>query len=235
MRRSNAQIIPTILILLGSMAAVLAVTWLVPSLTAATGNMLFRLRGVTRPPDDIIIIAIDDGSLQQVGNWPWPRSVMASVLDRITSAHPRAVGLDVLYAESSVATDDQLLAAAIRRNGRIVLPAQLTESETTQSDARGSSTWLLPLSEIRDAAAATGHAHADPDVDGVLRTIQLSKADERGARLWAFGLETLRVAEQIPADGIEEKNGALRLGRYEIAMHDEAERTALPGVQIIRP
>ncbi|PYS94302.1 MAG: hypothetical protein DMF64_01550 [Acidobacteria bacterium] len=234
-RRRNSQITPTILILLGSMAAVVCVTWLAPSLSAATGNMLFRLRGAIQPPDDIVIVAIDDGSLQQIGNWPWPRSVMASVLDRITSAHPRAVGLDVIYAERSERADDQLLADAIRHAGRVVLPAQLIESETTQADSRGSATWLLPLPEIKGAAVAVGHAHADPDVDGVLRTIQLSKADEQGERLWSFGLETLRVAEQLPPRGIEEKNGSLRLGRYEIGVHDEAEKATLPGVTIIRP
>ena len=74
------------------MSAVLLITWLVPSLSAATLNMLFRLRGELRAPDDIVIVAIDDASLQQVGAWPWPRAVMASVLDQISAAKPRAVG-----------------------------------------------------------------------------------------------------------------------------------------------
>jgi signal transduction histidine kinase/CHASE2 domain-containing sensor protein len=217
------------------MSAVMAVTWLAPSLSAATVNMLFRLRGETTPPGDIIIVAIDDASLQQVGNWPWPRSVMASVLDRITDARPQAVGLDVIYAESSGTGDDQLLSEAIRRSGRVVLPAQLTEAQAASTDLRASSTWLQPLSEIKSAAAAIGHAHADPDVDGVLRTVQLSKADERGERLWAFGLETLRVAERIPAGEIAERKDSLRVGRYEIAIHDEAENSTLPDVTIIRP
>lgn len=235
MRRIRSQLIPTVLILLVSLSAAIAITWLVPSLAAASLNMLFRFRGQLPPPDDIVIVAIDDASLQRVGNWPWPRSVMASVLNRISDAHPRAVGLDVIYAETSDPAQDKLLTEAIRRSGRVVLPAQLTEVEATRSSSRGSSTWLLPLPEIGAAAAATGHAHADPDVDGVLRTVQLSKADERGDRLWAFGLETLRVAEQIPPEGIEELKGSLRLGRYEIAIHDEAEKSSIPGVQIIRP
>jgi CHASE2 domain-containing sensor protein len=71
-RRIRSQIIPTILILFVSMSAVIVLTWLVPSLAAATLNMLFRLRAEIRPPDDIVIVAIDDSSLQQVGAWPWP-------------------------------------------------------------------------------------------------------------------------------------------------------------------
>ncbi|MDX6693576.1 MAG: hypothetical protein QOF02_1179 [Blastocatellia bacterium] len=197
--------------------------------------MLFRFRGQLSRPDDIVIVAIDDASLQRVGKWPWPRSVMASALDRITEARPRAIGLDVIYAESSSAFDDQLLTEAIRRSGRVVLPAQLTEVETTQPEMGGSSTWLTPLPEMRNASAATGHAHADPDVDGVLRTVQLSKADAKGNRLWAFGLETLRVAEQIPTEQVEERTGSLRVGRHEIAIQDEAEQSTLPGVTVIRP
>ena len=235
MRHVRAQIVPSILIPLVSLAAAVALTWLAPSLSAATVNMLFRLRGTLRPPADVVIVAIDDPSLQQVGNWPWPRSVMASVLDRITAAQPRAVGLDVIYAETSNEADDQLLTAAVRRNGRVVLPAQLTDIEAGRSDLPAPPAWLMPLPEIRRAAAATGHAHADPDVDGVLRSMQLSKADARGERLWAFGLETLRVAEQIPPGEVEERKGALRVGRYEVTVHDEAEVSQLPGVTVIRP
>lgn len=197
--------------------------------------MLFRFRGQLAPPNDIVIVAIDDASLQRIGKWPWPRAVVASALDRLTDARPLAVGLDVVYAEPSDGTDDELLREAIRRNGRVILPAQLTEFETTQSDLDGSSTWLTPLPEFKSAAGAVGHAHADPDVDGVLRTVQLSKSDAKGERLWAFGLETLRVAEGITPEKIEELTGRLRVGRYDIDIQDEAEKSSLPGVTVIRP
>jgi len=197
--------------------------------------MLFRFRGRLSPPDDIVIVSIDDASLQRIGKWPWPRSVMASVLDRLTDGHPRAVGLDIVYAEESDPAEDELLRAAVSRNGRVILPAQLAEFDTTQSETESSSTWLMPLPKLKDAAAAVGHAHADPDVDGVLRTIELSKADASGKRLWAFGLETLRVADQISPEKIEELTGAIRIGPYEVGVQDEAEVASTPGVTVIRP
>lgn len=224
------------MILLFGVSSAVAVTLLVPSLSAATLNTLFRLRGEKPPPDDIIILAIDDASLQQIGSWTWSRSVMASILDRITAAQPRAIGLDVIYAEPSDPSADKLLTEAIRRNGRVVLPAQLAAVGAEEpSDSPSASNWLLPLPEIKSTAAGIGHAHADPDVDGVLRMIQLSKADESGARLWAFGLETLRVAERTAPNEIEETNDAVRLGRYKIDIHDEAKQATLPGVTVIRP
>jgi len=235
LRGTRSQIVSTGLILLLSLAAAVAVTWLVPSLTAASVNMLFRFRGRVQPPGDIVIVAVDDASLQRVGGWPWPRSVMASALDRITAAQPRAVGLDVVYAEPSDPAQDALLTEAIRRSGRVVLPAQLTEPETSADGEGDAARWLLPLKEMQAAAAATGHAHADPDVDGVLRTVQLSKADDSGERLWAFGLETLRVAENVPPGAIEEREGAVRVGRHEIAVHNETEKSDIPGVTLTRP
>src|SRR3989442_3254515 len=128
--RFTSQRTRTALILLVSMLAVVLVTWFVPSINAASLNMLFRLRGTLPPPDDIIIVAIDDPSLQRIGNWPWPRSVMAEVIDKLSGAKPRAVGLDVIYAEPSDLSKDQRLAEAIKRNGRVILPAQLPDLET---------------------------------------------------------------------------------------------------------
>src|SRR2546425_2018134 len=101
MIQHRSQAVRTALILIISILLVMIVTWFVPSLSAASLNMLFRLRGALRAPGDVVIVAIDDQSLQRIGQWPWPRSVMAGVLDKLTQARPRSVGLDVIYAEPS--------------------------------------------------------------------------------------------------------------------------------------
>ena len=120
MLRNKTQAIRTALILFLSVALVVIVTWFAPSLSAASSNMLFRLRGAFNAPGDVVIVAIDDQSLQRIGQWPWPRSVMATALDKLTQAGSRSVGLDVIYAEPSSHEEDRLLAAAIARNGRVV-------------------------------------------------------------------------------------------------------------------
>ena len=47
--------------------------------------------------DDILIIAIDDYSLAQLGKWPWPRKIHAQLFEKINQAEPNAVGFDVLF------------------------------------------------------------------------------------------------------------------------------------------
>ena len=234
MIKNKAQAIRIGLVLIFSISLVVIVTWFVPSLSAASLNMLFRLRGELRAPDDVVIVAIDDQSLQRIGQWPWPRSVMAGVLDQLTEARPRSIGLGIIYAEPSAPEEDRQLAAAIGRNGRVILPAQLYEVASKEDPASQTAAWLRPLAEFEGAARAVGHAHVSPGVDGMARSIQLSKADDRADRMWAFGLQVVRVAEQIPAEDLEEQAGLLRFGPYHIPVHDEATGSTIPGVSIVR-
>ncbi|MEK7830913.1 MAG: CHASE2 domain-containing protein [Acidobacteriota bacterium] len=222
-------------ILAVSILLVVVVTWFVPSLSASSSNMLFRLRGALKPPADIVIVAIDDHSLQSLGArygpWPWPRSVMAEAVDKLTAAQPLSIGLDVIYAEPSTPEDDRRLAAAIARNGRVVLPAQLYEKIEGGNPATA---WLRPITEFANAAKALGHAHISPGVDGMMRSIQLSKADDRAEKLWALGAEVVRAAEAISDDSIEEQSGELKFGNYRIPVRDESAGSTIPGVAIVR-
>ncbi len=52
-----------------------------------------------KTPEEIVLVAIDDDSIAQLGRWPWPRSLVARALDAIAKQHPRVVGLDILYSE----------------------------------------------------------------------------------------------------------------------------------------
>jgi signal transduction histidine kinase/CHASE2 domain-containing sensor protein len=250
MTRNKSQAFRATLILIFSVAMVAVVNWFVPSLSVASLNLLYRLRGAYTAPADIVIIGIDDYSLQTIGQkigqtygqtfgrrlgqWPWPRSVMASALDKLTQARARAVGLDVIYAEPSTPEEDRRLSESIARNGRVVLPAQLYESASKENPTTRTISWLLPLPEFVKAARAVGHAHVSPDIDGMARGVQLSKADDRAERRWALGLEVVRVAEQTPSADLDEKPGLLRFGAYRILAPDEGGGSTIPGVSVIR-
>ena len=119
--------------------------------------------------DDIIIVAIDDYSLAELGRWPWQRKLHAALLDRLTEAGPRAVGLDIILSEPERAQPDgkrpgdDALAAAIKRNGHVVLPIVIGENATGASES-------LPVAELAAAARDMGHINLEHDDDGVVLT-----------------------------------------------------------------
>jgi adenylate cyclase len=47
-----------------------------------------------------VIIDIDDASLAELGQWPWPRTVFADLIDALARYKPRAIAFDVLFAEA---------------------------------------------------------------------------------------------------------------------------------------
>src|SRR5690349_11526162 len=59
-------------------------------------KLTHRAPGAT---DQIAIVAIDDQSIKEIGRWPWPRSVLAGMLDKLTQAEARAVGVLIYLTE----------------------------------------------------------------------------------------------------------------------------------------
>lgn len=47
----------------------------------------------------VTIVDIDEASLAQLGQWPWPRSVLASLVNRLRRDGAAAIGFDVVFAE----------------------------------------------------------------------------------------------------------------------------------------
>ena len=84
----------------------LSIVWRVPSLETSAQDWLIRQRGLLPPPDDIVIVAIDEPSLKRFGRFPWARSLMARALDSLKSAKPKAIALDALYVEPTTKADD---------------------------------------------------------------------------------------------------------------------------------
>jgi serine/threonine protein kinase/CHASE2 domain-containing sensor protein len=57
------------------------------------------LRTTLESPKEIVLVGIDDDAISQVGRWPWPRTRLAAMLDRISADKPRVIGLNILFSE----------------------------------------------------------------------------------------------------------------------------------------
>lgn len=48
---------------------------------------------------NVVVVAIDEKSLEQIGRWPWDRTAIASLIDSLGAAHPSAIGFDIVFSE----------------------------------------------------------------------------------------------------------------------------------------
>lgn len=133
----------------------------------------------TSPPDDVIIIAIDQDSLSQIGRWPWSRKVHAELLQHLKTEQAAAIGFDVIFAEPEKTNPlaDKALAGAIADAGNVVLPVLL---ETVR--ANGQIVETLPLPDFVAHAADIGRVHTELDEDSIARSVYLHEG--LGGPVW---------------------------------------------------
>lgn len=118
-------------------------------------DLAFRLRGTIRPGNDIVIAAIDEKTLRELGQWPLHRSRYGQLLDTLHEA--RAVGFTVIMAEPTA--DDPALAAAAARYGRTVFPLYIDQHLQITAPAPQFSRF------------PSGHLHIEQGIDGVTRRV----------------------------------------------------------------
>ncbi|NKB38284.1 MAG: CHASE2 domain-containing protein [Gammaproteobacteria bacterium] len=57
------------------------------------------------PGDQVVIIAIDDQSLDSLGRWPWPRDILANMVDKLSAAGAKVIGNTILMSEAQTAPE----------------------------------------------------------------------------------------------------------------------------------
>jgi signal transduction histidine kinase len=160
---------------------------------------------------DSIVLAIDEHSLQAFKGRLGLRKALADGLEQIASASPKAVAVDAILADEADQESDDRLEAALRKTHNLVLPSDLLEDNTG---------WEDPLPRFRRWAAAVGHVHLDPDLDGVGRELALEKAFAHDRR-WALALEAFRVSRNA---AILETPGDLEVGGVTIPASNSSGR-----------
>ncbi|MBW3584333.1 MAG: adenylate/guanylate cyclase domain-containing protein [Cyanobacteria bacterium 0813] len=118
---------------------------------------LFQIResGLLPNPgwdERIAVIAIEPHSLEEYGQFPWPRNRYAQLLEALKKSPPTAVGFDILFLDPS--PKDDILAAAIAANGKVVLARTIKEE---------------PVASLKAAAAGVGDIGQEADSDGITR------------------------------------------------------------------
>ncbi len=74
------------------------------------------------PINQIIIVAIDDKSIQEIGRWPWSRTVFANFFNKLDNTS--VIGVDIGFFEPQAIEPDKALADSIKKH-RIVMPVEI--------------------------------------------------------------------------------------------------------------
>lgn len=57
----------------------------------------------------VVIVEIDEQSLAELGQWPWPRSLIAKLVDDIGKLQPAAIALDIIMPEADRSSPCQII------------------------------------------------------------------------------------------------------------------------------
>ena len=160
---------------------------------ALTG--LFHVRGPVAPRTPVVIVAVDEGSFDELGlPWPWPRRLHAELLSRMREAGAAVVGFDILFSEPSPwgAADDEAFAEAIAASRNVVLAAQLTTVVEAEYVKRN---LTAPLPGIRRGAAAFGPVNLEVDDDAFVRSARLVHTHQR-REIPGFAAQVVRLGRE---------------------------------------
>lgn len=193
-------------LVIGLIGAALFGIGVLESWSNLAGDRLF----LTRSADpSIVIVAIDDASISSVGQWPWPRSVHADLISKLTAAGVSAIGYDVNFPEpSAVPQNDTALAEALKASGNVVLPIELKLQPKKGTYLADPTQSVQPLVSFREAARTLGHTNTPPDIDGVVRRIPLGVALPDNTVIAAFAAQVLHVVDpdyaftRVPIDAL---------------------------------
>ncbi len=87
-----------------------------------TVDWRFHLRGPLAPHPDIVLVTIDEASLDKVGKWPWPRQLFARLTRQLTAARARAIVYDVFFIEPEAdPASDAAFVEAVASAGNVYL------------------------------------------------------------------------------------------------------------------
>ncbi|MFH1364968.1 MAG: adenylate/guanylate cyclase domain-containing protein, partial [archaeon] len=117
-----------------------------------------NLHGGNKPLENIVIIKIDDESINKIGRWPWDRNVFSEILLKTKDA--RVIGIDVSFFEKSI--NDSSLNKTLRSMNNVVLASEMVDGKL-----------FKPIFETN-----TGYTNLLSSRDGVLRNVEVGISSE---------------------------------------------------------
>jgi adenylate cyclase len=122
------RLVVTLAGLLGTALAVLAAVT-DPQLHGRLQNIVFdgyqRLAPRAETGAPITLIDIDEASIDKLGQWPWPRTTIAGMVDRLSALGAVAIGFDIAFSEPDRTSPSGVVAQLQQQGAQVQLPQGL--------------------------------------------------------------------------------------------------------------
>ncbi|MCM2355954.1 MAG: adenylate/guanylate cyclase domain-containing protein [Arenimonas sp.] len=200
------------LLVLAAIALALQLSGLLERADHRLGDWLLARHAASRlPPDDIVVVGIDQRSLElmleEAGSWPWPRAIHGELLEGLAPFEPRAIAFDLMFNEADrfredsdlyfkdvvAAQDNLFMPSALMDSGNLaplsMLPPSFGAVRGPDADPAAAATLLVPL-VLDETSWRGGLINFEADDDGTGRHYRLWK--EIGG--WRLGWMAPNVA-----------------------------------------
>lgn len=155
--------------------------------------------------NDVVILEIDSQTIEKIGQWPWPRATFATILRALEAAHPRGVGVDILFSDPSRYGDfdDATLTDSINAlTYPVTFTARAGEIVIHKDTVLGNAI-VYPLKQLHIPPTLIGHSNLITDADGVIRSVPLFLKTDRGI-MHALACQVLsRAGEKVSCSHVQ--------------------------------
>ncbi|MEP5090207.1 MAG: adenylate/guanylate cyclase domain-containing protein [Paracoccaceae bacterium] len=218
---------PSKRVMLGLIAAVLAAIWasitsfphragyasILDPLETVLLNARHSTFGAIEPPDDIVIVAIDDATLQAANPLGQGRGNLASIIERIATAGASVVAVDILLIDQGSPQGDRALASALGKVPSVIAVASSASPGVSSRGFPATQDELWPQAGFTDNSEV-GIVNISTDHVGVPRHIPIVFTTSKGLQL-SFAAQT---AVLFSGKTLELSGETLKLGERIIPM-----------------
>lgn len=153
------------------------------------------------PNENIVVIGIDDESLQTIGRFPWDRRVYADLLHILNQPgyEPNSINFDISFDEASDPEADEAFAEALSMYDNVVFPV-VGITEGVRREVTVSQGGYLQAYDIRQPYepfaehVKTAHINALIDPDGIIRRTVLAIQGPDGTVYPSLGMNAAQMA-----------------------------------------
>jgi adenylate cyclase len=209
----------------------------------------YQVYSERKPSETVTVVNIDEASIAELGQWPWPRDQIADLIYRLRDANAGIIVMPILFSEPDRAGEDLALAEALQY-GVVISQTASARTNDGVGATRGIAMiggdpvpWipqypglLAPIDVLSQNASGVGMIAGTYEIDGVTRRIPMI-VSINDTIYPSLALETIRVAvddvsyqAKVSAGGVV----AVRIPAYDTIYTDPYSRVYVNNVYDFR-